>query len=423
MSVTIAVDLTPVLPGGENGGAKPLALDVVRGLAALRPQWSFVLLTNWRAHDELAVLEAANIRRVCVVQQPQQSHSAPSSAPAEPLTTKARRWLEGRVAPLLPPKMIAAARSPYRRALRQFNQSPLLPQLGASLLLCPFTAPFYAHRSIPTVCVVLDLQFASYPQFFTREQLIERETHLMMACETASVLITISRYVQQTIVDFAHVAEDKIRVIGAVAQPAQVPRASRWGPLRDRLGLEEQRYFLFPANFWLHKNHEMLVTAFAMLSRAGQAQDWKLVFTGAPGERQDELRTMVERIGMSGSIVFAGFLSGEELQSVLRHSGALVFPSLYEGFGMPVIEAMRAGVPVLCSDRTALPEVAGGAALLFDPRNPFAIAEAMRQVIEELALREELRKKAFHRVDTLDASSSTAQAYLDVVESVLRERV
>lgn len=422
MSVTVAVDLTPVLPGGENGGAKPLALDVVRGLAALRSEWSFVLLTNWRSHDELSVMDAANVRRVCVVPQPQHSHAAPSSAPAEPLSARARRWLEGRVAPLLPHSLIAAARGPYRRLLRQFNQSPLLPQLGASVLLCPFTAPFYAHRSIPTVCVVLDLQFAFYPQFFTREQLIERETHLMMACETASVLITISRYVQQTIVSFAHIAEDKVRVIGAVAQPAPEPPASTWAPLRDRLGVDEQRYFLFPANFWLHKNHEMLVTAFAMLSRGGQAQGWKLVFTGAPGERQNDLRNLVRQIGLSDAIVFAGFLSEQELQSLLRHAGALVFPSLYEGFGMPVVEAMRVGVPVLCSDRTALPEVAGGAAFLFDPRTPFSIAGAMRQVIEEPALREELRKKAFHRASTLDGSSSTAQAYLEVLEFVLRER-
>src|SRR5262249_26509 len=143
-----------------------------------------------------------------------------------------------------------------------------------------------------------------------------------------------------------------------------------------RLGLAPQRYVLYPANFWKHKNHEMLFTAFGMAcADAGLDKDIKLVCTGAPGARQQWLIEAARAMNLQDRILFPGFLPTAELARLLANCRGVVFPSLYEGFGLPVIEAMAASVPVACSNTTSLPEVAADATILFDPRVPADIAE------------------------------------------------
>jgi glycosyltransferase involved in cell wall biosynthesis len=110
---------------------------------------------------------------------------------------------------------------------------------------------------------------------------------------------------------------------------------------------------------------------------------FRLVCTGAPSDQQKSFEGFCERIGIQSHFVFPGFLSESDFADLLVNSAGLIFPSLYEGFGIPVVEAMAAGVPVACSDVTALPEVGGCAALYFDPRNPESVADAMIRLARE----------------------------------------
>jgi glycosyltransferase involved in cell wall biosynthesis len=137
------------------------------------------------------------------------------------------------------------------------------------------------------------------------------------------------------------------------------------------------KYLIYPANFWKHKNHEMLLTAFGIARRSGLADDIRLVCTGAPGARQQWLMQAARGLGLQNHVLFPGYLTNSELLSLVTRSSGVIFPSLSEGFGLPVIEAMAAGVPVACSNVTSLPEVAGGAAILFDPRIPEQVAQAI----------------------------------------------
>jgi glycosyltransferase involved in cell wall biosynthesis len=116
----------------------------------------------------------------------------------------------------------------------------------------------------------------------------------------------------------------------------------------------------------------------------------RLVCTGAPGERRDALERAARQMGLGAHVSFPGFVPQEEMQRLMAGATAVVFPSLYEGFGLPVIEAMAAGVPVACSNTTSLPEVADGAALLFDPRIPEQVAAAMVSLAGDAQLRERL---------------------------------
>jgi len=160
--------------------------------------------------------------------------------------------------------------------------------------------------------------------------------------------------------------------------------------LLARLGLEPGRYIIFPANFWRHKNHSVLLMAFRMAMERGLPADIRLVCTGSPGERGESVKESAVALGLRDRVVFTGFVRDEELIALVAQARAMVFPSLFEGFGLPVLEAMALGVPVACSNVTSLPEVAGEAALLFDPRKPTEVAKAIVSIVTDDALREEL---------------------------------
>jgi hypothetical protein len=162
----------------------------------------------------------------------------------------------------------------------------------------------------------------------------------------------------------------------------------------------------------------MLLTAFGLLRESGAADGLKLVLTGSDRPAPRPVAEAVRRMGLGGAVVVAGWVSEAELAALLDGCRAVVFPSLYEGFGMPVVEAMSRGRPVACSDVTALPEVAGNAALLFDPRKPGEIAEAMRRLASG-PLAESLRLRGRRRARELGDSEAMARSYLRVVEETL----
>ncbi len=187
----------------------------------------------------------------------------------------------------------------------------------------------------------------------------------------------------------------------------------------NRLGLTRWQYLIYPANFWKHKNHEMLLTAFGMACREGLAADVKLVCTGAPGARQEWLMSAARAMSLGDRVLFPGFLPNAELAALMGNCSGMVFPSLYEGFGLPVIEAMAAGVPVACSNVTSLPEVAADAAILFDPRIPTQIAQAMVALLEDETLRSRLIQAGQQRANVFSDTERMAREYWELFEYAL----
>ncbi|MFH1342452.1 MAG: glycosyltransferase family 1 protein, partial [Pseudomonadota bacterium] len=179
----------------------------------------------------------------------------------------------------------------------------------------------------------------------------------------------------------------------------------------DRLELIREKYLIYPANFWKHKNHEMLLTAFGIARNAGLPTHLKLVCTGALGERQQWLQRAAEAMDLSRNVLFPGYLSNAELLGLLTNCAGVIFPSLYEGFGLPVIEAMAIGVPVACSNVTSLPEVAQDAAIMFDPRIPEQIADAMISLVQDRELRGRLVEAGTLRAAQFSDSRVMATEY------------
>jgi len=388
---TIAVDLTPLLPGGENGGAKAFTLTLLGALAAARPAARFELLTQAASHEELAVLEGGNIRRVLALGAGTTAFRSRVFAAASFAMRHSPIGLRTRV-----------ARLGYRiHSLLKSGAGGLPDGVRADLLFCPFTAPAFHSPERPTVCTVYDLQYVAYPQFFAVEDVVLRERAFSDAGRSATLLAAISDFARESAIRHGKLEPARVRTI--LLRMARAGGTADAPALLARLKLEPGAYLLYPANFWRHKNHEMLLTAFGLAASTLDVRI-KLVFTGTEGSRQRAMLEAARAMGLGGRIVHAGYLPGEEMHALMSAAGALVFPSLYEGFGLPVTEAMALGVPVACSNTTALPEVAGDAALQFDPRKPEEVAAAIVSVMTDSSLRARLaqagRERALEYIDT-----------------------
>jgi glycosyltransferase involved in cell wall biosynthesis len=401
----ILVDLTPVQPGGENGGAKPLTVVLTQTLARLAPQTRFTLLTSEITHDELAPLDAHNVTRLCTVHSTIEAPSLPHGLAARAQSLKSRFDAQ------LPGHQ--NLRLAYEALVHNFVHKSLSRDLNASLLFCPFTAPMYHHPAVPTVCLVHDLQFLTYPEFFDHADRATRLRQFRRACAVARMLICPSGYVRSRIAAVPGSKTPRVIIIPHAAQgrlPAASPEHRR--ELLRSLGLEGTPFLLYPANFWRHKNHETLLSAFSLFRRRQPASPLHLVLTGAPGPRLDCLRALATELGLGGVVHFPGFVSDSDLAALYQESDALVFPSLYEGFGLPVMEAMYFGRPVLCSNQTALAEVAGDAALSFDPRSPLSLADAILAFTTQPELAVRLAVAARGRAAAAGAVATMGESYL-----------
>jgi glycosyltransferase involved in cell wall biosynthesis len=373
----VAVDLTPLLPGGENGGARIFVLELLPRLARMAPGTRFTLLTQSASHADLAWLESANVARLQVLGE--------SASRARGTAFR----VGSRVLAVMPRavRRLAAGTAYAVNARLKAGSGGLMRKLGTDLLFCPFTAPTYREDGIATVCTIYDLQFHAHPEFFTPEDAALREHALRDACRQATRLAAISDFSRAQATTFGHLDPARIETI-ALRLARRMPAGAT--SILDRLRLARGQYLLYPANFWKHKNHERLLAAFARVGDEPALQGMKLVLTGAPGEREQAVRGQAHELSLGERVTFAGFVSDAELAALLCDARAVVFPSLYEGFGLPVLEAMAASVPVACSGTTALADIARDAALFFDPQDVDAIARAMAGIVQDEALRERL---------------------------------
>jgi glycosyltransferase involved in cell wall biosynthesis len=411
----VVVDLTPLLPDGTNGGAKQITLNLVERMSRLAPEIKFVLLTSSAGHDDLAALDSANVSRLCVLDQSPRPAAAVSSPPPS-WRSRARRAL----APVLPPRAMQWIDHAYVRAMnRRVRPTRVVSELGGDLLLCPFTAPYYHDPAVPTIAVVMQLIFDAYPQFFDAEQRFFRHRDLTWATRV-STLACLSDFVRDRVLGFGRLSSERAvtirpRTYRRLPDLSPAEAAGIIAPLR----LESGSFLVYPANFWPHKNHALLLTAFGMYCAAHPDSRLKLVCPGQPDANRAALRVATDRMGLGDRVLFPGYASENEMAALYRASLGLVFPSLYEGFGLPLLEAMALGVPVLASDTTCIPEVAGDAALYFDPRVPRAIVGAIERLCTEPELGRRLVAAGRVRAASLGDPDDEASEYLDLFHTVV----
>jgi glycosyltransferase involved in cell wall biosynthesis/2-polyprenyl-3-methyl-5-hydroxy-6-metoxy-1,4-benzoquinol methylase len=411
----IAVDLTPLAPGGENGGAKLMTIELIQHMSKLAPEIEFVLLTPARCHEELIFLDSANVRRLCVVGK------SDGDMPVLLLDLKHsfKQWLKSK----LPSWLKARLTYQFQKIKAQLKTNNLLKELKADLLFCPFTAPFFFEPTVPVVSVIYDLQYRYYPQFFNEGELYHRDKHFVDACRLANRLICISNYVCGTVLENSAVDPKQVKTVHIrLSSRLERPSAEKIATILSNFDLQAERFIFYPANFWQHKNHTILLTAFSLYKTQYPTSELKLVCTGAPNKRMEYLQMAVNKMALGDSVMFLGYLHNEELAGLMASCRALIFPSLYEGFGMPVLEAMAFGKPVLCSNVTSLPEVAESAALFFDPKKPQEITLAINRIESEPELVAELIRCGQERYKIFSDSHVMAMQYLQNFREVMSEQ-
>jgi glycosyltransferase involved in cell wall biosynthesis len=232
---------------------------------------------------------------------------------------------------------------------------------GVSGVHFPVTIPIPRGTGAPTVTTLLDLQHELHPRFFSRAERLYRRFMYRAAVRESLLVITISEHVGETLIERLDVEPDRLRVIYLGVDLDR---------LRPTKG-QRAPFLLYPANGWPHKNHARLLKAFELVRR--ERPELRLVLTGSG----------LEGLPRASGVDVRGHVSRDELVRLYQTAHALVFPSLYEGFGLPPLEAMACGCPVACSSSGALPEVCADAVKYFDPREPEAMASAVLDVLED----------------------------------------
>ena len=279
---------------------------------------------------------------------------------------------------------------------REVRQIEFLRSLDAEIV---YSFPGYIHPEMLHLWQVLavpDIQHEYLPELFGEEALRERRRIYTESIRRAELICAVSEFTRRTLIERLGTPPEKIVAVPLAADPIFRPAKD---PARDEAVLRKYRlergYLFFPAHVWRHKNHRAAVSAMSILRGRGGAP--VLVCTGEAREGQGDLERHIARCGLSERVRFLGYCPREELPSLYRNAGCLVFPSLFEGFGMPVLEAMACGCPVVASNAASLPEVAGNAALLVDPADTEGLAEAIAQALGDGGLRRELRARGLAR--------------------------
>jgi glycosyltransferase involved in cell wall biosynthesis len=383
----LAVDLSHLRPGGESGGVKPFVLEYLRELAALEGEkLTLILLTCSSSHGEIRAMARPQDELICV-----RDDGAGSLKPLG-------NWRGGELLVPIPP-------------------ANLLLLLKVDLLYLPLISSEFACPGIPTVSTVVDVLHRDYPATLPRESNAHRETLFRELVRVSDRIQCISDYTAAQMRSHYGIPSNRtfrshIVIHHRFKNFARQPKPDGYRP-----------YFFYPANSWPHKNHETLLVAYRLYRHKHGAEAWPLFLTGYENERMQHIIATARHLGLEEHVSFHGHLPEAELAGLWQNAGALVFPSLHEGFGIPLIEAMHFGVPILSSRAGSLPEVAQEAAHYADALNPEAWASAMVAIATSPLLRSELIAKGNKRLDEFSLSNEIAefrQAIHEVIQSPTR---
>jgi glycosyltransferase involved in cell wall biosynthesis len=270
-----------------------------------------------------------------------------------------------------------------------------------------YTAPL--RLDLPYVVTVHDMSLALLPECSTWKMRLIVPRVLPRVARRARLVLVPSHATRDDVVRLLGVDPGRVRVI-----PHAAPRS--FADTADATEGGEAPYFLFVGNLEPRKNLARALRAFARIAPA--LPDQRFVIAGRPGWKYDDVLREAARPELRGRVELRGYVQEDELVSLYRHATAFVYPSLYEGFGLPVIEAMACGTPVLTSNVSALPELAEGAALLVAPTDETALAEAMHALATDPALRERLRAAGRARAARYSWEATAAQTLAAYAEAL-----
>lgn len=362
------------LVNGRGGGIERYARSLVSALQRIDRENEYVLFTNKDCQGSFVL--APNFREV-------KSGVSARFRPAKII------WEQAALPFTLNSHKIDVLLSPG-------NISPLFPGCPSAVII---------HDLIPFI----------WPELFTLTERTALQKLMAAAANRCSRIITVSHSSAQGITEILNIDPAKITVVpGACSETFKpIPETPERATIVAKYGIRSP-YILYVASTRPYKNVDGLMKAFDLYLRNDQTEH-SLVITGLAGKAQSELVRLANDLGLAQRIVFAGFVHDEDLAAIYSAADLSVYPSFYEGFGLPLLESMACGTPVAASNATSLPEVLGDAGLLFDPRNIGEMALAMSSIISNSALRAGMIRKGFERVK-LYSWEKTANAVRNVLQ-------
>ena len=282
-----------------------------------------------------------------------------------------------------------------RVAWEQFSLPTLLRQKHIEVLHSPVNVlPAWLPQSCATVVTLHDLAFLRFPEVLTRAKRLYHRTFTLRSLRRATMLIPVSESTKQDAHQLVGIPTERMQTIYPCIDErfSNVLEEEEKKKFRDQKGLAEG-YFLYLGTLEPRKNIPTLIDAYARLRQRREVRE-KLVLVGGKGWLYDEIFEKVHSLGMESEVLFPGFVTDSEQASWYGAAAAFVYPSLYEGFGIPVAEALACGTPVVTSNRSSLPEAGAGVALGVDPLDAQAISEAMEQAISDPVVSERSRTSA-----------------------------
>lgn len=290
-----------------------------------------------------------------------------------------------------------------------------------------FTPSHYAPRfsPVPTVVSVMDLSYLHFPELFAKKDLVQLKQWTAYSVRNAKKILTISASSKNDIIKAYGVSEDRVIVTypGIKESITLTPHVYSMNELQAKYGISKH-FILFVGTLQPRKNIGRLIEAFNKVikskSENPHMKDLQLVIVGKRGWLYEEILAKPKELEIGDRVTFLENINDEELALFYKNALCYVLPSLYEGFGLPVLEAMQRGCPVIISNISSLPEAGGEAALYVDPKNVSDIAQKIEQLVTDEKLRKQLKEKGFEQVKKF-SWEKTAKETVAVLEEVVQQ--
>lgn len=379
----IAIDVLSIREDGSAGGATGFAIELIKGFAEVSGVQVLVLCADWNI----------KLLKTCLPGNVQFCQVAGE-----------KRYTG-----------VAKIDRKINYIMRKLHSGALLAQNKVDILYCPFSAATFKEKGIPTVSTILDIQHEFYPQFFEPQELQHRRNFYQDIVKKVERVVCISDYTRQTFCEKYGYPEDRAQTIYIAIQNRFQIEDDK---ILDKLKIRNEKYIVYPANFWEHKNHKLLLNAFAMY--AYEHKDLKLVLTGNPLNQTEYYNELLSSMKIQDRTIITGYITNEELYSILKNAKGLIYPSLFEGFGIPVVEAMYLNKLIACSDLTSLPEIGCEAIYYFNPKKPDEILNGI-QFLAENEMTDVIAKEYIENLKKYK-TDKMVQDYLAVFHDVIEKR-
>jgi glycosyltransferase involved in cell wall biosynthesis len=390
----------PLGAEGAAGGVEQLVIGLVNAFSKLGPaEVQCTVFTHPRNPDWLTPYAGSNVRLVTV--------------------SRASRLSWARAGTLLR-RVVNGTRVPSRARAHVLYEPQVSDGFIESFDLDVVHFPFqeFIHTNVPSIFNPHDLQHLHYPCNFHPETVAAREVYYPVACRAATRVAVGFSWVKEDVCEKYGISPSLVDVI-PLAPPTSVS-----APITEEVLSQVKatlklptRFALYPAHTWPHKNHGRLISAFRRIVDAG-CSDLHLVCTGGWTEHYRQIALDIDAAGLQSRVHFLGFVSAEHLKALYRLATMVIVPTLFEAGSFPVYEAFAEGVPVACSNVTSLPEQAGNAAVLFDPKSVADIEHAIRRLDQDPALREALVEAGHSQIADF-TWQRTACGYLDTYRAAM----